>query len=58
MQKYEDSNASSKVDLGAKEHVRLVSGESKSHLKHKLDMLAKNLQNPFIEVRNWIKGEI
>lgn len=21
-------------------------------------MLTKNLQNPFIEVRNWIKGEI
>jgi len=36
----------------------LVSGDTKAHLKNKLDFLAKNLQNPFVHIRNWIKGEM
>ena len=57
LQKYEDSNENSKVE-GAHNHVRLVSGDSKAHLKNKLDGLAKELQNPFVHIRNWVKGEI
>lgn len=56
--KYEDNNDKSKVQLGATYNVRLVSGDDKSHLKFKLDSLGKELQNPFIHVRNWIKSEI
>lgn len=57
LQKYEESNESTKVE-GAVNHVRLVSGDSKAHLKHKLDSLAQELQNPFVHIRNWVKGEI
>lgn len=39
-------------------NVKLVSGDTKAHLKNKLDELAKKLQNPFIHIRNWIKGEM
>lgn len=57
--KYEDNNEKSKVQsLGGNHNVRLVSGDSKAHLKFKLDNLGKELQNPFIHVRNWIKSEI
>ena len=35
-----------------------MSGDSKAHLKHKLDSLTKELQNPFVHIRNWVKGEI
>ena len=58
LQKYEESNEKSKSTLGGGDHVKLVSGDNKAHLKYKLDMLAKELQNPFIHIRNWIKGEI
>ena len=39
-------------------HVKLVSGDTKAHLKNKLDFLSQNLQNPFKHIRNWIKGEM
>lgn len=35
-----------------------MSGEAQSGLKGKLDGLSKNLENPFIHVRNWVKGEM
>jgi hypothetical protein len=35
-----------------------VSGDTQSHLKNKLDLLAAELQNPFLHIRNWIKGEM
>jgi len=38
--------------------VKLISGESKSHLKNNLDNLSENLKNPFKHIRNWIKGEV
>jgi hypothetical protein len=38
--------------------VKLVSGDTKAHLKNKLDYLSQNLQNPFKHIRNWIKGEM
>ena len=39
-------------------HLNLISGESKSALKNKLDGLHTNLQNPFKHLRNWVKGEV
>lgn len=36
----------------------MVSGDTKAHLKNKLDTLGKELQNPFKHIRNWIKGEV
>ena len=38
--------------------VKLVSGDTKAHLKNKLDLLSQELVNPFIHIRNWIKGEV
>ena len=38
--------------------MKLVSGDTKAHLKNKLDVLAAELQNPFKHIRNWIKGEM
>jgi len=35
-----------------------VSGDTKAHLKSKLDELAKEMQNPFKHIRDWIKGEM
>ena len=35
-----------------------MSGDTKAHLKNKLDTLGKELQNPFNHIRNWIKGEV
>ena len=58
LQKYEESNERSKTGLGGGDYVKLVSGDSKAHFKHKLDHLGKDLANPFIHIRNWIKGEI
>ena len=40
------------------QNVRLVSGDTKAHLKNKLDILSQELVNPFIHIRNWIKGEV
>jgi hypothetical protein len=62
LQKYEDGSERLNEQLkslgGASDNVRLVSGDTKAHLKNKLDLLAKELVNPFIHVRNWIKGEM
>ena len=44
--------------LGSQAQVNLVKGDSQSNLKNKLDVLAGSLQNPFIHIRNWIKGEM
>ena len=38
--------------------MKLVSGDTKAHLKNKLDILSQELVNPFIHIRNWIKGEV
>jgi hypothetical protein len=38
--------------------VRLISGDSKSHLKNNLDDLAGSQTNPFKHIRNWVKGEV
>lgn len=65
LQKYEDGNEKSGEPAGDKSggshkynHVKLVSGDTKAHLKNKLDTLGKELQNPFKHIRNWIKGEV
>lgn len=65
LQKYEEGNEKEKANAmtpstgGDKyAHVKLVSGDTKAHLKNKLDVLAKELQNPFIHIRNWVKGEM
>ena len=59
--KYEDGNekGEEQSSLGNKySHVKIISGESKSHLKNKLDQLSQELKNPFKHIRNWIKGEM
>lgn len=43
---------------GKENTVKLVSGDTKAHLKNKLDLLSQELVNPFIHIRNWIKGEV
>lgn len=61
MAKYEDGNerGEEQSSLGNKySHVKIISGESKSHLKNKLDQLSQELTNPFKHIRNWIKGEM
>lgn len=66
LQKYEEGNEKEKQSAMTPQvksqdefgHVRLVSGDTKAHLKNKLDVLAKELQNPFIHIRNWVKGEM
>lgn len=39
-------------------NIKLASGDTNSHLKNKLDTLTQQLQNPFIHIRNWVKGEM
>ena len=56
--KYEDGQQKSNVTLGEKNHVKLVSADTQSNLKHKLETLSTDLSNPFIHIRNWIKGEM
>ena len=64
LQKYEDGNAKGTETSTDKDGVqdttcvKLVSGDTKAHLKNKLDTLGKELQNPFKHIRNWIKGEV
>ena len=68
LQKYEEGNEKEKANSitpgqssGAADkyaHVKLVSGDTKAHLKNKLEVLSKELQNPFIHIRNWVKGEM
>jgi len=36
----------------------LISGDSKAHLRNKLDELAEQLTNPFVHIRNWVKSEM
>lgn len=38
--------------------MRLISGESKSHLKNKLNELSGGLKNSFKHIKNWVKIEI
>lgn len=38
--------------------IKLVAGDTKAHLKNKLDDLADQLTNPFVHVRNWVKSEM
>lgn len=38
--------------------IKLISGDTKAHLKNKLDDLTDQLTNPFVHVRNWVKGEM
>jgi hypothetical protein len=49
LEKYEESENS---------NIKLVTGESKCSLKNKVDDLSSTSRNPFVHVRNWIKGEI
>lgn len=58
LQKYEEGQDKTTVALGNHQNIKLVSGDTQSHLKNKLDLLAEELQNPFIHIRNWIKGEM
>jgi hypothetical protein len=58
LQKYEDVNEKCHNAAHGVPQVRLISGESKSHLKNKLEELSVGLKNPFLHVRNWIKSEI
>lgn len=58
LSRYEENSEKSMCSLGNKEAIRLVAGESQSHLKHKLQVLGGELQNPFIHIRNWVKGEM
>jgi hypothetical protein len=58
LSKYEENCEKTNVNLGSKENVRLVAGETQSHLKNKLETLASSLENPFLHIRNWIKGEM
>lgn len=57
LQKYEDTNAKEQAG-GDNKNIKLVSGDTKAHLKNKLDELAQELKNPFKHIRNWIKGEM
>ena len=67
LQKYEEGSVrlneqgnavSSSTQNLSMAHVRLVSGDTKAHLKNKLDYLSTQLVNPFIHIRNWIKSEM
>jgi hypothetical protein len=55
LQKYEEANESRKQHFS---DVKLISGDTKSHLKNNLDELSVSLTNPFKHIRNWIKGEV
>ena len=54
---YEEKSACSQVMLGNNNRVQIVSGETNSHLKNSIDKLSSELQNPFLHIRNWVKGE-
>ena len=58
LEKYEEGQQKTNVSLGEKNHVKLVSADSQSNLKVKLENLSRDLSNPFIHIRNWIKGEM
>jgi len=58
LSKYEENQEKSLCNLGNKNTVRLVAGDTQSHLKNKLVTLSKDLNNPFIHIRNWVKGEM
>jgi len=46
------------VALGDNLSVKMVSASDDSNLKNKLSNLSTELLNPFIHIRNWIKGEM
>ena len=59
LQKYEEGSEKQSANLGQNyKNIKLVSGDTKAHLKNKLDELAKDLLNPFKHIRNWVKGEM
>lgn len=59
MQKYEEGSEKESTKLGETyKNIRLVSGDTKAHLKNKLDELTQELLNPFKHIRNWVKGEM
>ena len=63
LNKYEDTNEKSRTALARTDGgdipiIKLVSGDTKAHLKNKLNDLAQQLNNPFKHIRNWIKGEV
>ena len=59
LQKYEEGSEKQSSNLGQNyKNIKLVSGDTKAHLKNKLDELAKDLMNPFKHIRNWVKGEM
>ena len=59
LQKYEEGSEKESTSLGENyKNIRLVSGDTKAHLKNKLDELNKDLLNPFKHIRNWVKGEM
>mmetsp|Transcript_2632 Transcript_2632/g.4085 ORF Transcript_2632/g.4085 Transcript_2632/m.4085 type:complete len:374 (+) Transcript_2632:498-1619(+) len=63
LKKYEDGNEKSDQSSAAvmgtnSRSTKLISGESKAHLKNNLDDLSQNLTNPFKHIRNWVKGEV
>lgn len=57
LSQYEENQDKSNVSLGGVKSVRLVSGETQGNLKQKLEALSKEMSNPFIHIRNWVKGE-
>ena len=58
LQKYEEGQEKSSVSLGTTKSIKLAAGDTQSHLKNKLDNLSQQLNNPFIHLRNWVKGEM
>ena len=54
---YEEKSATSQVMLGNNNQVQIVSGETNSHLKNSINKLSDELLNPFLHIRNWVKGE-
>lgn len=57
--KYEEGIEKSQVSLGSNQNFKIVSGDTQSNLKNKLNILSnERLRNPFIHIRNWIKGEM
>lgn len=58
LQKYEEGQEKTQVTLGGNKAIKLAAGDTQSHLKNKLDVLTSELVNPFIHIRNWVKGEM
>lgn len=58
LEAYEETKMKKSGAIGELAHVKLISGVGNDHLKTKIENLAQEFQNPFINISHWVKGEV